>query len=167
MSGKKSPPELVKLFESIVPDDPSVERKQMFGFPCFFVNGNLAVGLHQDDMILRLSDEARARFLKLVGGHLFEPTPGRVMREYVAVPKGLRQNPDILRKWVAESVAYARSVTPKAAKPSVAQPVRQDFKSARGGGKPGTKPIRGPAKPLVTKVEIKKTRRVMPAGGKS
>ena len=165
MSWKKSPPELVALFESMVPDDPQVERKQMFGYPCFFVNSNLAVGLHQDDMILRLSDEARARFLKIVGGHLFEPTPGRVMREYVVVPKGLRQNPEILRKWVAESVAYARAVTPKAAKPSVAQPVRQTFRPAKGG-KPGAKPVRGPIRPLVTKVEIKKTRRIVPPGGK-
>ena len=162
MSWKKSPPELVALFESMVPADPSVERKQMFGYPCFFVNGNLAVGLHQDNMILRLGDEARARFLKLVGGHLFEPMPGRVMREYVAIPKGLRQNPEILRKWVAESVAYARAVTPKAGKASVAQPVRLAAKpNKRGGAKPMRSGIKGP-----TVVEIKKVRRGVPPGAK-
>ncbi len=44
---KKSSPALIAYFDKALPDDPRVERRQMFGYPCAFVNGQLFTGLHQ------------------------------------------------------------------------------------------------------------------------
>jgi TfoX/Sxy family transcriptional regulator of competence genes len=136
----KSPTELIALFDSLSPQGGDIERRQMFGFPALFVAGNMAIGLHQDDFILRLPDAARERFIKLTGGSLFQPQPGRIMREYVVASKALKQTPAALAKWVEEAVTYARSLQPKGGKPSIAvQPrgKRPPPKSApRRGGPP-------------------------------
>ena len=136
----KSPTELIALFDSLSPQGGDIERRQMFGFPALFVAGNMAIGLHQDDFILRLPDAARERFIKLTGGSVFQPQPGRIMREYVVASKALKQTPAALAKWVEEAVTYARSLQPKGGKPSIAvQPrgKRPPPKSApRRGGPP-------------------------------
>ena len=38
---KKSPPELVATFDAAIAGKPGVERRQMFGYPCAFLNGNM------------------------------------------------------------------------------------------------------------------------------
>jgi len=51
---RKSLTQLVDLFVAVLPDQPNVERRQMFGYPCAFVNGNMFTGLHQGSLIVRL-----------------------------------------------------------------------------------------------------------------
>ena len=48
---KPAPPDLVSLFDRVVPADPAVERRKMFGYPCAFVGGNMVCGLYQDGVI--------------------------------------------------------------------------------------------------------------------
>jgi len=45
---RKSPDDLIALFYAALPEDPRVERRKMFGYPCAFVGGNLFSGLHAD-----------------------------------------------------------------------------------------------------------------------
>jgi TfoX/Sxy family transcriptional regulator of competence genes len=115
MKWRKSPEALVRRFSELVPEDPRVSRRQMFGYPCAFVAGNLFMGLHQDAMILRLSDDDRATFLGLEGAAGFEPMPGRPMREYVVVPPALLDRTAVLSKWVRRALDYASAVPPKKA----------------------------------------------------
>ncbi len=77
MRWRKSPDVLIEKFSKIVPQDPRVERRKMFGYPAAFVGGNLFMGLHQEALILRLSDEDRASFLTIEGASVFEPMRGR------------------------------------------------------------------------------------------
>ena len=44
MKWTKSPPELIELFQESIPEHPQVEPRQMFGYPCCFVKGNLFPG---------------------------------------------------------------------------------------------------------------------------
>jgi hypothetical protein len=81
-----SPPELIEFFDRLLPDDPDIKKRKMFGYPCCFINGNLAAGLHADNLLLRLSEADRSAFLKLPESKIFEPMPGRPMKEYVLVP---------------------------------------------------------------------------------
>ena len=106
-----------------MPGLPAVERK-MFGYPAGFVNGNLFMGLFQESMILRLPEGAREEFLKLHGAKLFEPMPGRPMREYVGVPQSVMRDKKELTKWVARAFEYGASLKPKskAAKPKKNSP---------------------------------------------
>jgi TfoX/Sxy family transcriptional regulator of competence genes len=92
MKWKKSSQKLTDLFESLIPKSSKVEYRKMFGYPCCFVNGNMFMGLHQENMFLRLSVYNKQNFLKLGKTNQFEPMPRRVMKEYVTVSPSLLQN---------------------------------------------------------------------------
>ncbi len=117
MAWDKSPPELIAIFDAAVPPDPMIERRQMFGYPCAFVNGNMFVGLHEDNLILRLSDQDRKDLIEATGTRPFEPFPGRVMREYAVVPPEMRTEAAALGAWIERSLAYVSALPPKVKKP--------------------------------------------------
>ena len=112
MQWRKSPQELVDLFASVMPGPPAVQRK-MFSYPAGFVNGNMFMSLFQESMILRLSESHREEFLKADGAKLFEPMPGRPMREYVAIPPRVMENKKELASWVSRALEYGTSLKPK------------------------------------------------------
>jgi TfoX/Sxy family transcriptional regulator of competence genes len=115
MKWRKSPEALVQKFSEIVPQDRRVEHRKMFGYPAAFVAGNLFMGLHQESLILRLSDEDRASFQRIKGASVFEPMPGRPMREYVVVPSAMVDRGTSLAGWIRRSLDYAASIPPKRA----------------------------------------------------
>jgi TfoX/Sxy family transcriptional regulator of competence genes len=117
MAWRKSPEWLVEAFGEIVPDDdPRVERRKMFGYPCAFASDNMFIGLHQENMLMRLPEGDRERFLEQYKTEIFQPFPGRIMKEYVVVPHALVRDPETLEPWIRRSLNYAASVKPKAKK---------------------------------------------------
>lgn len=116
MEWKKSSAEMVEAFESLVPEAPVVERRKMFGYPCTFVGGNMFMGLHGNDLFLRLSENDRSVFLELDGARSLEPMPGRPMTEYVVVPPWLLEKREELAAWIDKSLAYVTSLPPKVKK---------------------------------------------------
>lgn len=111
-----APREAVAAFEAATSGLAGAEPRKMFGYSCVFAKGNMFAGLHEAGMVLRLPEEQRAEFLRLKGAQSFEPMPGRVMREYVVVPKILLNAPEKLRTWVERSLAYVSSLPAKAKK---------------------------------------------------
>jgi TfoX/Sxy family transcriptional regulator of competence genes len=112
---EKLDPVAVEKFNSIAPGKgQGVEERKMFGYPCRFLNGNMFLALHNNGVILRLSEADRANISKH-GARPFEPMPGRVMKEYVALPEDMfsRQR---LKPWIEKSLDYASSLAPKAKK---------------------------------------------------
>lgn len=122
MALRKSPPALVEAFARALPKDRSVERRTMFGFPAAFVNGNLFCGLHQEDVLVRLPPERREELAE-AGGSRWEPTPGRVMREYMLLPRDASASEQ--KRWLRLSLAFAKSLPAKT-------PARSRSKSKRG-----------------------------------
>jgi TfoX/Sxy family transcriptional regulator of competence genes len=110
---RKSPPELVARFEELAEFAGDAERRQMFGYPTCVLRGNMFMGLHEDALILRLSDTDRAKFIDRHGGTLFEPMPGRPMKEYVVVPPPLLDDDETVGDWVRRSRAYAELLPAK------------------------------------------------------
>ena len=110
----------MEVFEAVFPGSPAVAR-QMFGYPAGFVNGNMFMSLHQENMVLRLPDEPRAELLAMEGAATFEPMAGRPMKEYVTVPAALLASPEELEPWVARALAYGASLPAKAAKAAKAK----------------------------------------------
>jgi TfoX N-terminal domain len=88
----------------------------MFGYPAAFLNGHMLMGLHQEDLILRLPEETRRELLAIKGARVFEPMPGRPMKEYVVTPPRLIADRAALRPWIEKSLAFVESLGPKAAK---------------------------------------------------
>ncbi len=112
---RKAPADLKERFEAAVAGIEGLEQRQMFGYPAGFIGGNMTTGLHQESWIVRLpEDERRERIAD--GWTIFEPMPGRPMREYVALPEAVVADPDQARAWVERAAAYVRSLPPKAPK---------------------------------------------------
>jgi len=118
---KKSSPELIEKFDEVLPRDPRVERRKMFGYPCAFTNGNMFAGLHQENMILRLAEKDRAALMKAGKTGLFEPLPGRTMKEYVVVPPAMLAGGTALESWMKKSFDYVLSLKPKEKKAAKAK----------------------------------------------
>jgi TfoX/Sxy family transcriptional regulator of competence genes len=116
MAWRKSPPDLIAAFDAALPDDRRVQRRSMFGYPCAFARGNMFTGLHQESLIVRLPEEERARLLRHPGASIFSPMPGRVMKEYVAVPPEIVDDEEALRRWMTISLDYAASLPAKGRK---------------------------------------------------
>lgn len=108
-----APLDLIHAFETEIARIPEAEPKKMFGYPAALVNGNLFTGLHQSNWIVRLSDIDRARLLKVDGALLFQPMPGRPMREYVVLPESIVRVPDELHEWILRAMKFALGVTPR------------------------------------------------------
>jgi TfoX/Sxy family transcriptional regulator of competence genes len=116
MEFKKAPQELVDFIMNKMKDT-NCDYKKMFGYPVFFVNGNLFVGVHGDKLFLRLSDSDVAsiknRFKDVAN---FEPMPGREMKGYVILPKSLYSANSIFEEWLGKSIKYASALPAKKSK---------------------------------------------------
>jgi len=110
---RKSPPELVARFDELAVLAGDADRKQMFGFPVCVLRGNMFMGLHQDALILRLAPDDRAEFLGRYDAAVFEPMPGRPMKEYVVVPPAVSGDENAMADWVRRSRAYAEQLPAK------------------------------------------------------
>jgi len=98
-----------RRFEELVPDDPRVETKPMFGNLGAFVNGTMFMGLFGSAVGLKLpEDEAAA--LRAAGGGPFGPEE-RPMGGYVTLPPALDGAEGA--RYIAASLEYVGALPPK------------------------------------------------------
>lgn len=84
----------------------------MFGGIAFLLNGNMCVGVHKDELIVRVDVEQTDTLLKGKHTRLFDLT-GRPMKGWLLVePKGLATEA-ALAKWVGLASTYAASLPAK------------------------------------------------------
>jgi hypothetical protein len=115
MKFPKPSEEAKAAFTGLVPDEPAVTLKPMFGQLSAFVNGNMFCFLWGDDLLVRLPDPDVAA-LKKQGGRDFSPMPGRTgMAGYVTVPGGSGAKPagDLIKKALAHTRAMPAKVPKK------------------------------------------------------
>jgi TfoX/Sxy family transcriptional regulator of competence genes len=109
----KSPPELVERFTDITSGMAGTEPRQMFGYPCLFVGGNLVTGLHEATWFVRLPEPARSELMRNPGASPFAPMPGRPMAAYVVLPSSIVVDDEALRGWLAQAIEFGRSLPVK------------------------------------------------------
>jgi TfoX/Sxy family transcriptional regulator of competence genes len=91
---------------------PELEEKKMFGGIGFLVNGNMACGVHKNDLIVRVGAASYEEALSLPHTRPFDMT-GRPMAGWVMVePEGCETEAD-LKAWVEQGLAFARSLPGK------------------------------------------------------
>src|SRR5258708_34812497 len=96
-------------FLDLVPDDPRVEVKPMFGNLGAFVTGNMFMGLFGADIGVKLP-EGEAKKLVKAGAGPFGPTE-RPMSGYVSLPASFTATK--ARPWIAKSLDYIGALPPK------------------------------------------------------
>ena len=89
MKMPKPSEEAKAAFARVVPDEPAVTLKPMFGQMSAFVNGNMFCGIYGEELVVRLPP-AEIEAVKKQGGRDFEPVAGHKMGGYVVVPGNWR-----------------------------------------------------------------------------
>lgn len=113
MEWKKVSTAMVGVLDSYLKDY-NAERKQMFGCPVYFINGNMFAGVQADSLFLRLSQEDEmAAYAASDEISPFEPVQGRVMKGYVVFPEHLLAQRDLFKSWLDRSYGYVVSLPPK------------------------------------------------------
>jgi len=88
-------------------------EKQMFGGIAFLLRGNMCVGIHKDELIVRLAAEDTDQALREKHTRIFDLSGGRTMKGWILVqPKGLATDA-ALGKWVGIGLEYAAGLPPK------------------------------------------------------
>jgi TfoX/Sxy family transcriptional regulator of competence genes len=103
-------------FRSLMPADPAVEVKAMFGNLGAFINGHMFAGLLGAEVGLRLDDPARSELAAVDGAGGFGPGP-RPVRGYVSLPGAWRATPERAEPWVHAALEQARAQPRKPRKP--------------------------------------------------
>jgi TfoX/Sxy family transcriptional regulator of competence genes len=113
MKWKKAPEELVQFLAEKMKSF-NCEYKKMFGYPAYFINGNMFAGVHGDKLFVRLSE---SDMNEIMNAHLnitrFEPMPGRVMQGYAVLPKQVYSDDKLFAKCLDKSMKYASALPPK------------------------------------------------------
>jgi hypothetical protein len=108
-------------FRSMIPADPAVVVKPMFGNLGAFVNGNMFAGLFGSTIGVRLVDDASRRELEAVDGSCpFGPVE-RPMHGYIGQPADGAGQPERSAWWTQVAMSQVRALPPKAAKPQAAK----------------------------------------------
>jgi TfoX N-terminal domain len=91
---------------------PGFVEKRMFGGMGFLVRGNMAVGVHKGELIVRVGPDRHGEALARPHTRQFDMT-GRPMQGWVmVVDSGFEADAD-LEHWVQQGVEYALTLPPK------------------------------------------------------
>jgi TfoX/Sxy family transcriptional regulator of competence genes len=90
---------------------PVVEKK-MFGGVGFLLNGNMACGVHKDNLIVRIDPEKQNSLLKKSHAKPFDLT-GKPMKGWLLIEAEGVKTEKQLSAWVKEGVEFASSLPPK------------------------------------------------------
>jgi TfoX/Sxy family transcriptional regulator of competence genes len=104
-----------EFFRRVLPDDPRVEVKPMFGNLGAFINGNMFAGLFGSSIGLRLDDDDHAALTEHEGSGPFGPE-GRPMGGYLSVPPQWRDDPAKVTSWLGKALEYVAGLPPKVKK---------------------------------------------------
>ena len=106
---------LAQRIREILPPDPEISEKRMFGGLAFLVRGKMFVGILGDVLMARVGSEAHDGALRKKHARIMDFAK-RPMRGYVYVdPPGIERDKD-LASWILPCLDHARSLPEKAAK---------------------------------------------------
>jgi hypothetical protein len=98
---------LAERVRAALGEHPGLTERKMFGGIGFMLNGNMCVGVHGDELIVRLAPERTDEALAQPHTRVFDMT-GRPMKGWILV--GAAADLDV---WIAEAAAYASSLPAK------------------------------------------------------
>jgi TfoX/Sxy family transcriptional regulator of competence genes len=109
-----------QFFLGLMPGDPAVEVKPMFGNLGAFVHGNMFAGLFGPAVGVRLDETAQRELAAIDGSGPFGPAQ-RPMGGYLSLPEAWRAQPDLAAGWVAKALDHVSTLPPKVKKPRKAK----------------------------------------------
>ena len=89
-----------------------IVEKKMFGGLAFLLNGNMSVGIHGNELIVRVDPDETEALLKQKGVRIFDIT-GRPMKGWLLVDGAAIRKDASLTKWIEKGTSYASSLPKK------------------------------------------------------
>lgn len=105
-------PELAQRIISILQNTGAVDERKMFGGVAYMIHGNMAVGVHGNDLIVRVGPAYHAKAMAKPHTRDFDIT-GRPMAGWLMIEPAGIQDQQTLEDWVALGVTYAQSLPHK------------------------------------------------------
>lgn len=103
---------LATRIRAVIASEPGLTEKKMFGGVGFMLRGNMACGVHGNDMIVRIGPDQYEQALALPHVRPFDMT-GRPMAGWIVVEAAGVTDADALSSWVRRGVAHASTLPEK------------------------------------------------------
>jgi TfoX/Sxy family transcriptional regulator of competence genes len=103
---------LAQRIREILDGQPGLVEKKMFGGVGFMLHGNMACGVYEDKLIVRVGLEGYEQALSKPHTTVFDIT-GRVMKNWVTVEAAGCESDDDLVEWVQQGVDFSLTLPPK------------------------------------------------------
>ena len=104
--------DLAKRIRTKLKSRSGLTEKRLFGGIGFLVSGNMACGVHKQDLIIRLSNNDFDLAIKDPNVRVFD-LGGRPMRGWILVSSGGYSSDESLQDWIKKGIAFARSLPAK------------------------------------------------------
>lgn len=91
---------------------PGITEQRMFGGLAFLLNGNMAIGVHGDELIVRVPPPSTEEAVARPGVRVFDMT-GRPMKGWLLVAPSVLAKPAALNAWIEVGRSYAAGLPPK------------------------------------------------------
>jgi TfoX/Sxy family transcriptional regulator of competence genes len=124
MKWQKAPEELKNILD-LAMQGVDCERRLMFGYPAYFINRNMFIGLYQEQLFMRLPEPVVSSLKGKTSSPVrnLEPMPGRPMTDYVVIPRELYMDRAKLKRLVGAALNHTKTLKPK--EPRVAPPAKK------------------------------------------
>ncbi len=103
---------LAERVRFLMAGQPGLREQKMFGGLCFMLNGNMACGVLNGELVVRVGKENLDDALAQPNSRPFDMT-GRPMRSFVYVSADGVATEDGLAGWAGRGFAYAQALPPK------------------------------------------------------
>ena len=104
---------LAERVREVVGARPGVAERKMFGALAWMVGGNMACGVLDDELLVRLGREAAERAIAEPHVRQFASAQGRPMTGFVVVDSAGIADDDALAQWIDLGAEHAASLPPK------------------------------------------------------
>jgi TfoX/Sxy family transcriptional regulator of competence genes len=91
---------------------PDLIEKRMFGGIAFLLAGNMAVGVHENELMVRGGKDAHQEAVTRPGARTFDLS-ARPMQGWIVVAAESLTSPIALDRWIDQGVAFAQALPPK------------------------------------------------------
>ena len=103
---------LAQRIRDAVGDDPGIDEKKMFGGLAVLLDGNMAVGVSGDELMVRVGVDDFDEALTNPGVRPFEMSGNRMNGWVLVGGEGIAEDKD-LERWIDGGMSFAGSLPPK------------------------------------------------------
>jgi TfoX/Sxy family transcriptional regulator of competence genes len=91
---------------------PGLTERQMFGGIAFMINGNMAVGVSGEELMVRVGEESHEQAVAQPGARTFD-MGARPMKGWISVTDDGYDSEEAFGYWIDQGLAYAESLPAK------------------------------------------------------